>query len=780
MSDPYIPSNSLKAQEFQKNTAFLEKIAELGPDLLFVIDLREQKIIYVNKKVKELLGHDAEYVYAKGPEIFKTVLHPDDYKRRLENFEKCRKLSDQKESEVEVRFRTAGGDWEWFKIKNQVFKREENGSITQVIGTARSIHEQKAGEEKLQLEEELTKKANDRYKELFNSIDQGFCTIRVKYNEIDKPVDYQFLEVSPSFENQTGIKEGAGRWMRDIAADQDEFWFEVYGRVAKNRKAERFEYFSTPLGRWWNVYAFPIDDPALRRIGVLFNDITEAKQAEQALMQAKEKAEAAARTKEDFLSTMSHEIRTPLNAVIGLTNLLLSQEPREDQKENLNSLSFSAKNLMGLINDILDFSKLEAGKVDLAENTFDLLNLLFSLKQAHQPQAQTNGSQLKLSLDPEVPKQISTDQLKLSQVLHNLVSNAVKFTRQGLVKIEVSLQRQEEETLWLDFIVEDNGIGIPGDKLEYIFEKFTQADSSTIRHYGGTGLGLSITKMLLELMGSQIRVESEEGVGSRFFFTLPVKAGLQESASESPAGPGEYHDLRDLRILLVEDVALNRTIVGQFLQSWWQLEADEAVNGKEALEMARAKVYDIILMDVRMPEMDGYEATRLIRELPGYKTTPIIALTADKGVETKQKLDAASFTDLVLKPFEPKELQQKILQYVPAPEKAMPERDKAAYQLMKTHLNKNARLTDELKKLSLKHLKEYKENFKEALQERNEEKLADIEHKAQVLINLLDLEELHRMLLKSRKLLAENADAIMLEKTGKEVEALFDREIGQL
>lgn len=197
MSDPHIPSNSDKAREFQKNSAFLEQLAELSPDLLFVIDFREQKIIYVNKKVKELLGHNADYVYGQGSEIFKTVLHPDDFKRRLENFEKCRKLADQEESEVEVRFRAAGGDWEWLKIKCQVFKREEDGSVSQVIGTARNIKEQKLGEEKLQQEEELTQKAIDRYKELFNSIDQGFCTIRVRYDEMDKPVDYQFMEVSP-------------------------------------------------------------------------------------------------------------------------------------------------------------------------------------------------------------------------------------------------------------------------------------------------------------------------------------------------------------------------------------------------------------------------------------------------------------------------------------------------------------------------------------------------------------------------------------------------------
>ena len=536
--------------------------------------------------------------------------------------------------------------------------------------------------------------------------------------------------------------------------------------------------------RWTSVKAIPILDIEgnVTKWSGMTIDIHDRKQAEEALIQAKEEAEAASRAKEDFLSTMSHEIRTPLNAVIGLTNLLLDKKPREDQKENLNSLSFSAKNLLALINDILDFSKLEAGKAELTVTDFDLHALLMNLKQAHQPLADEKHTQLELFIDEKIPPRIAADQLKFSQVLHNLVSNAVKFTTGGTVSISASLQQNRNETLWLDFEIKDTGIGISKEKLDHIFEKFTQAESSTVRQYGGTGLGLSITRLLLEIMGSEIKLESTPGKGSRFYFSLPVKKA--ETKAATLALPGRLEDIKDLHnlnLLLVEDVEINRKIIIQFLQNWWQLKPDEAKNGKEAIEMARRTHYDIILMDIRMPVMDGYEATYEIRKIQGYEETPILALTADKSQEVQLVDHQTRFSGLLTKPFEPLELKEKILLHLPVSKDKIveieqtsphPSPDKPTVQDPET--------SQELMRLILVQLKEFKESYVQGINEDDVQQLKDLQHRSKVVFDFLRLKELSKKMKESVLLLSNKVDKDkrieMLEK-GKQ---MFDKAIARV
>ena len=395
----------------------------------------------------------------------------------------------------------------------------------------------------------------------------------------------------------------------------------------------------------------------------LVRDITHRKRREEELRRAKEEAERAIRAKEDFLAHMSHEIRTPLNAVSGITELMLRQDPAPHQMDNLRTLRFSAQNLKALVDDILDFSKIEAGKVAVEETEVDLSDLLRSLESAHRVRANEQSTELNFSVDDAVPTAIRTDSLKLSQILNNLLSNAIKFTKAGQVSVTVTLERQEAERYWLTFAVQDTGLGIAPDKLATIFDTFTQADISTVREYGGTGLGLSITKLLLELLGSEIEVESEPGVGSRFFFTLPVGAdGVATTASDPEAASDEVN-LGNIRVLLVEDVPVNRMILIQFLQEWWQFSPDEATNGQQAVEMAQQQPYDLILLDIRMPVMDGYQAAEAIRKLDGYADVPILALTADTGQEVEKHTEAKLFTDVVTKPFEPADLKQKLIRY---------------------------------------------------------------------------------------------------------------------
>ena len=522
------------------------------------------------------------------------------------------------------------------------------------------------------------------------------------------------------------------------------------------------------------VNAAPIYDGEQRpALGVAaFIDITELKQTEEALRQAKNEAERAGHAKEDFLAHMSHEIRTPLNAVVGLANLLEQQNPRPEQIENLQTLRFSAENLKMLVNDILDFSKIQAGKVLVEEMDIHLENLRRSLEKAHLPHARERGNELRFTVDEQLPPVLRTDSLKLSQVMNNLLSNAVKFTQQGVVTVTVTQQRAEGDTRWVTFSVQDTGVGIAPDKLSLIFETFTQADISTARQYGGTGLGLAITKLLLELMGSRVEVESEVDKGTRFFFTLPMRQGVAEGLLPHPAVASlqVQQQMRGRRVLLVEDVAVNRMMLIQFLQAWWSITPDEAVNGEQAVEMAREQhargsAYDLILMDVRMPVMDGYAATQAIRNLPGdpYATTPILALTADSVAETQKHSETALFTDVITKPFDPAELRQKIIQSLAANQKAPPPptrtngasanpgldgsspREPNLQKITALFEDDQEKLTDFLERAA-DELVTLKQGVIRAAKQGDEKTLGQLIHKATVMLDLFDLAEVSSLL----------------------------------
>ncbi|WP_324721004.1 PAS domain S-box protein [Salinimicrobium sp. HB62] len=587
---------------------------------------------------------------------------------------------------------------------------------------------------------------------------------------------------SPSWRSFTGqtYEEWTGNgWLNAIYPDDRVRVITQWQKAVKTQTIFDMEYrmlSSSGKPHWTNVKATPIFDTEgnISRWFGMNIDINDRKLAEEALKQAKEEAEEASKAKEDFLSTMSHEIRTPLNAVIGLTNLLLEEKPREDQKENLDSLKFSARNLLALINDILDYSKLEAGKAEVSTTDFDLKALLKGIKQAHEPMAKAKDTALELKIAKETPDCIATDQLKLSQVLHNLISNAVKFTSNGKVNISVTPYKIEGDNVWLDFKVTDTGIGIPKDKLEHIFEKFAQAESSTVRQFGGTGLGLSITRLLLDLMGSGIHVESTPGKGSTFYFRLGVKKAEKKNISMELPQYDNRGALENLKVLLVEDVEINRRIITQFLKKWWQLQPDEARNGKEAVQMAKKTKYDLILMDIRMPVMDGYEATHRIRTLAGYNQTPILALTADKSQEVLQDDRETKFNGLLTKPFEPFDLKKKILSHLPVKAKeVLPVQDKPAATIENSALEEERR-DEDLMLLIQKQLQEHKQNFLGALDTGSFQKLDDLQHKSKMLFEMLGLKSISRLLDKAVDHLKAGRGEIEKQAFRKEGETEFN------
>jgi PAS domain S-box-containing protein len=394
-------------------------------------------------------------------------------------------------------------------------------------------------------------------------------------------------------------------------------------------------------------------------------DISSRKQREQELVQMKEKAEQAAKAKSQFLSVMSHELRTPLNAVIGITHLLLQSQPREDQQEDLRTLQFSGESLLHIINDILDFTKLDSGKIELSAIDFNLRELLQSLYQSFSYKAKEKGIVFDVEFDQGIPFFVKGDNFRLSQVLNNLISNAIKFTQAGSVKLKVEMAEEKGNFFAARFSVIDTGIGIPRDKQEKIFEQFTQADSDTTRLYGGTGLGLSISVKLVELMGSSILVDSTPGKGSDFHFSVVLQRGdVTEPVMTAPAPkpvPKTNEQFRNKRILLAEDNLFNANIARRFITGWGG-EIDLVVDGRQALEFVSRKKYDLILMDVQMPLLDGFACTRKIRK--HFKDIPIIAVTASPKNEIINEIMACGMNDFVSKPFKPNELRSKILEYL--------------------------------------------------------------------------------------------------------------------
>ncbi|MEO8763517.1 MAG: response regulator [Ginsengibacter sp.] len=402
----------------------------------------------------------------------------------------------------------------------------------------------------------------------------------------------------------------------------------------------------------------------VRMIGSM-QDITERKNAELESEKAKLEAQEARKTQEQFLANMSHEIRTPMNGIIGMTQLIAGTQLSDEQKEYVETIKESASNLLVIINDILDVTKIVAGKLLIEEIDYVFEDVVRNCTKITQVRADSKGLLLKTEIDKKVPRILIGDPVRLNQILVNIIANAIKFTEQGEVKVSIKLLNENDTNVTLGFAVEDTGIGIAADKLESIFESFNQASSATTRKYGGTGLGLTITKQLIELQGGSIKVKSEPGTGSIFSFELVIKkgnesfrAGMDTDAAENNSAS---HRFRGVQILLVEDNLINQKVASYTLTKQGAV-VEIANNGKEAIMMLETKKYDIILMDIQMPEMDGFETTEYIRNSikESISKTPIIAMTASALVSERVKCLTLGMNDYLSKPFKPKELYEKI------------------------------------------------------------------------------------------------------------------------
>ena len=446
---------------------------------------------------------------------------------------------------------------------------------------------------------------------------------------------------------------------------RDDKWVIETGNIFEDVEENR----SDGQRRFMELRKAPVRDADGEIVGTqtIFWDVTQRKLAQEALLEAKESAEFASRAKSDFLANMSHEIRTPLNAVIGMTELVLGEQLTTSQREYLEMVKESGESLLAIINDMLDFSKIEAGKLELFPVDFNLRDRLARTVKPLKARARGKSVELELQVSQDVPDCLTGDFERLRQVIVNLVGNAIKFTDEGEVLLGVDLESQADNQTVLRFSVADTGVGIPQDKIARVFDAFEQADNSLTRRHAGTGLGLTISSRLVELLGGRIWVESELGKGSRFQFTAcfqlrqasTTTSHKNEQLSEKPSL------IKPLKILLAEDSPTNQKLTVGLLSQWGH-KVTVAQNGFEAIALFQQQEFDLLLMDVQMPEMDGLQATAAIREkeTPSDHRIPIIALTAHAMPEDRKRCLDAGMDGYVTKPISQQALQDAIESFV--------------------------------------------------------------------------------------------------------------------
>jgi len=552
---------------------------------------------------------------------------------------------------------TAANGAKEFHFRNMYPVINSIGEVEMVIGYGVNITDRKRIEDQVRINEK-------RYRDLFNYSQALICTH--DQNGI-------LLSVNPSICETLGFtaEELIGRPLMSFIPEKENDNFRSYylDIVMKEGKSKGvFRALHKNGKKLFLLYQnYLVEEEGVEPYVIGFSqDITERIHAENELLLAKQITENVSKAKEIFLANMSHEIRTPMNGILGVANLLAKTEMGEAQKNYLKLIKESANNLLVIVNDVLDIEKITSGKFEFEQIPFRFADKLNSSIQSFQYKAEEKGIQLNYFSQLEEPLVLIGDPYRLIQILNNLLNNAIKFTARGKVTVNIFTSSRNDDNIIIDFSVHDTGIGIDTSKLETIFEPFVQASTDTTRKFGGTGLGLSICKNLIEMQGGSISVESKFGEGTIFHFNLPYKIGSADMLAQEDQAPEDYSLIGEKRILIAEDVELNQFIARQILESWG-MEVAVASNGRIAVEMVQKQHFDLILMDIQMPEIDGIEATEIIRKLPdtALANIPIIALTANALKGDNHLYFQAGMNDYITKPYTEEKLYSVLSKFLP-------------------------------------------------------------------------------------------------------------------
>jgi len=656
------------------------------PDLVVVHQFG--KILFINDAVKEILGYDREDVI--GTSALDYIA--EEYRHIVEGTIKQREAGEDVKS-YEIEMISKKGSRFFMEIRGARIKYDHKPAILNVIVNIterkklemqlRKINEQlesiiaERTSELLKVVEQLKKEVDERKlaedslrdsEEKFKALAEYSNDVIMRFNH-----DLQHLYVNKAVETVMGIPVEAfiGKTQKELnfAPEVENIWTDAINRVFESQTAYRVE-FEFEKDRWIDLIVSPefSSKSKVKTVLTTARDITALKKNEIELIDAKEKALESSRLKSEFLANMSHEIRTPMNAILGFTDVLNSYVSDEKQKNYLKAIKSAGKNLLTLINDILDLSKIEAGRLELNFEPVDPFSFISEIKNIFSIRIAEKKLDFFIEIEEDLPKSLLLDEVRLRQILFNLIGNAVKFTESGYIKLFIKNVAKNSDRSSIDLIlgVEDSGIGIPEVSHKAIFESFRQQEGHNTKKFGGTGLGLAITKRLVEIMGGEIRLESEVGKGSKFEIVLfNVRAA---SAPARPSIEAYKHDEKVIfeksLVLIVDDVEINRRLIMEYFADS-NLKFIEATDGLETIEKTKESHPDLVLMDIRMPVMNGYEAIRRIRMNQSIKATRVIAITASAMKEDKAKIDDAGFNGYLMKPVQKFELLAELKKYLP-------------------------------------------------------------------------------------------------------------------
>lgn len=688
-------------------------------------------------------------------------------------------------------------------LKRKIEREKKARQQAEKLLEAKALDLYRANENLKKLNESLEKQIKERtealqyseekYRGIIENMDLGL--IEVDNDDIIRKAYKRFCEL-------TGYEEGEliGKKAADVLLPDEDF-----RRIIAEQNANRLDgetgVYEVPLKKrngeiiWVIISGAPIIESNGKVTGSvgIHLDITERKRTQEALEEARKVAEDARRAEKRFLANMSHEIRTPINAIIGMTHLLYDTNPNKKQVEYLSAINYSADLLLNLVSDVLDISKIEAGEMKLSEQTFSLKDLINSTLQTFRLRLQGKDVKLVLEFDEEIENDVIGDSTFLTQILMNLLSNAVKFTEKGKIGVQVSLLCRLGDFLMTEVKVFDTGIGISPQSLGRIFDSFKQADQDVKVKYGGTGLGLAIVKQLVNLHGGEISAESTLHEGTTFTFTLPLKDSHQQTKKLHSLTESISEDWKNYHVLVVEDNLINQKYVEGLLLKW-KMSYKIANHGIEALEFLENEDFDIILMDIRMPEMDGYETTIAVRKLEGNANQhiPIVALTASAMSDEVDYAFEIGMNSYLTKPFTPDQLREVLEQKLTLnPHRQISNQEKLTTDaedttevvetLQPDYLSRiygnDRKYAADMFGLFLQTVPKQFSSLKPLIEEQKTVEIAKLAHQLKPSFTMVGLPEITQNLQILEKMAKNNEDFGTIKQTFGEIEKVFNRKI---